>query len=84
MSKPKHKFRGKGRYIGHGYSTTDFAKRPAKKEFSYAHHIAEECKQFFLPWVWLHDKFRHSATKVKDRHLTKLQKYAGRARGLPR
>jgi hypothetical protein len=82
MSKPKHVFRGKGRYIGHGYSTTDFAKRPAKGEFSYQHNIAEECKQFFKPWAWLSDKFRHSATKAKDRHLTKLHKYSGRARGL--
>lgn len=82
MSKPKHKFRGEGRYIGHGYSTTDFAKRPAKKEFSYLTHIAEEAKRFFKPWVWLPNKFRHSATRAKDRHLTKLHKYAGRARGL--
>lgn len=80
MSKPKHKFRGKGRYIGHGYSTTDFAKRPFKKEFSYKENIAAECKTFFESWVWISDKFRHSATPAKDRHFTKLLEYKSRAR----
>lgn len=42
MSKPKHKFRGKGRYVGYGYSTTDFAKRPPKGEFEYKDAISSE------------------------------------------
>lgn len=40
MSKPKHCRRGKGRYLGYGYSSTDLNKR--KGAWMYADYLTNE------------------------------------------
>lgn len=66
MSKPNHRNRGKGRYIGYGYSTTDLAFTQAKIH-PYRYYLSEEI-----------NAMRNLGLKVS----AKLEKYLNRANGL--
>lgn len=93
MSKPKHAFRGKGRYLGHGYSTTDFANRPPKREFDYKDAISNEYHSTFrktwhvergiAPWKGAGRCDKHVSNSkrrpVVQKRLRKLNKYLKRA-----
>ena len=59
MSKPKHYRRGKGRYIGYGYSTTDLVRR--KGAFDY--------------WANLNNEIEELKHKGPSARLAKLRRY---------